>query len=82
MLTYTNTKTSTKAQLNRWLDRFDDPKRRGADVQFQYQLDRESWGYGGYKQRATERKNAGPRSQEEVRKILNVTRAASSGYWY
>ncbi|KAF1926132.1 uncharacterized protein M421DRAFT_423123 [Didymella exigua CBS 183.55] len=80
-LTYSRTKASTKPQLNRWLDRFDDPRRRGAEVRFEYRLDRGSWRNGGYKQRATGRTSAGPRSREEVRKILDVTRAGSSGYW-
>jgi hypothetical protein len=71
-LTYSRTKTSTKPQLNRWLDRFDDPKRRGAEVRFEYKLDQDSWENGGYKQRASGRAG-GPRSQEEVRKILQVT---------
>ena len=69
-LTYSRTKMSTKPQLNRWLDRFDDPKRRGAEVRIEYRLDRTSWRDGGYKQRPGERVSRGLRSQEEVKKIL------------
>lgn len=81
-LTYSRTKTSTKPQLNRWLDRFDDPKRRGAEVRIEYKLDRDSWGNGGYKQRAHGRATLGPRGQEEVNKILRATREGSRGYWF
>ncbi|KAF3039134.1 hypothetical protein E8E12_001993 [Didymella heteroderae] len=81
-LTYSRTKMSTKPQLNRWLDRFDDPKRRGAEVRIEYKLDRDSWQNGGYKQRASGRASAGPRSQEEVNKILKATREGSRGYWF
>ncbi|PPJ56875.1 hypothetical protein CBER1_11108 [Cercospora berteroae] len=33
-LVYSATKQSTRAQLNRWLDRFDDPNRRGKEIKF------------------------------------------------
>lgn len=81
-LTYSRTKASTKPQLNRWLDRFDDPKRRGAEVRIEYKLDRDSWQNGGYKQRAHGRATLGPRGQEEVNKILRATREGSRGYWF
>ncbi|KAJ4333762.1 hypothetical protein N0V95_009349, partial [Ascochyta clinopodiicola] len=42
-LTYSATKQSTRPQLNRWLDRFDDPNRRGAEIQFEYKLDSATW---------------------------------------
>lgn len=80
-LTYSHTKTSTKAQLNRWLDRFDDPNRRGAEVDFEYVLDRETWGKGGYKQRPRGRVMSGERSSIETRKIMEVGEKARYG-WY
>ena len=73
-LTYSRTKQSTRPQLNRWLDRFDDPNRRGAEVEFEYALDRASWGNGGYKQRPQVRATAGPRSSEERRKMIEAIR--------
>lgn len=79
-LTYSHTKTSTKPQLNRWLDRFDDPGRRGAEIEFEYVLDRASWGNGGYKQRPRGRAMAGPRSCEEERKMLVAMRDRGRGY--
>lgn len=79
-LTYSHTKQSTKPQLNRWLDRFDDPNRRGAEIQFEYVLDRATWGDGGYKQRPQIRAKAGPRSKEETLKILAATRN-KRGWW-
>lgn len=81
-LTYSRTKTSTKPQLNRWLDRFDDPKRRGAEVRIEYRLDRDSWQNGGYKQRPHGRGSAGPRSQEEVKKILEACRSPRWQSWW
>lgn len=71
-LAYSNTKESTRPQLNRWLDRFDDPNRRGAEIQFEYVLDKDTWRNGGYKQRPRERSSAGPRSQEETKKMLRA----------
>lgn len=72
-LTYSPTKTSTKSHLTRWLDRFDDPERRGAEIRFEYKLDRKTWRNGGYKQRVTGRAGAGVRSREEAWKIIEVT---------
>jgi hypothetical protein len=81
-LTYSRTKTSTKPQLNRWLDRFDDPNRRGAEVRIEYKLDRDSWQNGGYKQRPHGRANAGPRGQEETNKILEACRNPRWQSWW
>jgi hypothetical protein len=81
-LTYSNTKQSTKPQLNRWLDRFDDPNRRGADIQIEYVLDQASWGDGGYKQKVEGRATSGPRSKEETRKIIAARNANRRGYYY
>lgn len=80
-LTYSHTKQSTRPQLNRWLDRFDDPNRRGAEIQFEYVLDRSSWSNGGYKQRPQFRATAGPRSSEETRKIIAAIREAGKGWF-
>lgn len=80
-LTYASTKQSTRPLLNRWLDRFDDPGRRGAEVRFEYRVDAESWRRGGYKQRVNERVSAGPRSREEARKMMAVTSESSRGIW-
>lgn len=70
ILTYTGTKTSTRPQLNRWLDRFDDPNRRGAEIDFQYEIAPGNYDKGGRKQRPNLRSTAGERSNEEARKIL------------
>ncbi|XPS95295.1 hypothetical protein M3J09_004586 [Ascochyta lentis] len=80
-LTYSRTKQSTRPQLNRWLDRFDDPKRRGAEIGVEYVLDWESWGNGGYKQRPQERVRAGVRSCEETRKMIAAMRGAGK-MWF
>jgi hypothetical protein len=80
-LTYSHTKQSTKPQLNRWLDRFDDPNRRGAEVEVEYILDRASWGNGGYKQRPQARATAGPRSSEEIRKMTAAMRNRRNGWF-
>lgn len=82
-LTYSHTKQSTKPQLNRWLNRFDDPNRRGAEIEFGYLLDRESWGKGGYKQRPHVRETAGPRSKEEMIKMRVAMRSIcrNGGFW-
>jgi hypothetical protein len=74
ILTYTATKTSTRPQLNRWLDRFDDPNRRGAEIDFQYEIAPGSYDKGGRKQRPKLRSTAGPRSNEEARNILGLRR--------
>lgn len=74
IMLYTATKTSTKSQLNRWLDRFDDPNRRGAEIDFQYECAPGSYENGGYKQRPGQRSTAGPRSNEEALKILRLRR--------
>jgi hypothetical protein len=81
-LTYSHTKQSTRPQLNRWLDRFDDPNRRGAEIQFEYVLDRASWRNGGYKQRPNFRATAGPRSSEETRKMIVALKDAGIGLFY
>jgi hypothetical protein len=83
-LTYANTKQSTKPQLNRWLDRFDDPNRRGADIQIEYVLDQASWGDGGYKQKVAARATCGPRSKKETCKMMaarNANRGGSYECW-
>lgn len=74
ILTYTTTKISTRPQLNRWLDCFDDPNRRGAEIDFQYEIAPGSYDKGGRKQRPNLRSTAGPRSNEEARKILGMRR--------
>jgi hypothetical protein len=71
-LTYSNTKESTRPHLTRWLDRFDDTNRRGAEIEFEYVLDQDSWHKGGYKQRPRNRATAGPRSSEETSKMLRA----------
>ncbi|UPX16210.1 uncharacterized protein EKO05_0006624 [Ascochyta rabiei] len=81
-LTYSPTKQSTRPQLNRWLDRFDDPKRRGAEIQFEYELDRASWRNGGYKQRPHMMATAGPRSNEERRKMIALMKYTGGGLFY
>ncbi|PVH94828.1 hypothetical protein DM02DRAFT_538687 [Periconia macrospinosa] len=79
-LTYSNTKQSTRPQLNRWLDRFDDPNRRGAEIEFEYVLDHASWRCGGYKQRPRFRATAGDRSEDETAKMLRAMRNPNYGW--
>lgn len=80
-LTYSSTKQSTRSQLNRWLDRFDDPNRRGAEIEFEYVLDRPSWRNGGYKQRPKGRATAGPRSSKEESKICRALQGLRKSCW-
>lgn len=76
-LDYTPTKTSTRPQLNRWLDRFDDPNRRGAEIDFTYKLVPGSYNKGGGKQKPRLRSTAGARSNEESNKISWIRRNTS-----
>ncbi|KAL6703075.1 hypothetical protein ACN47E_010212 [Coniothyrium glycines] len=81
-LTYGPTKQSTRPQLNRWLNRFDDPNRRGAEIRFSYTLDRSTWRNGGYKQKPQSRVNEGPGASEQRTKMLEALRALRhNGGW-
>lgn len=78
-LVYSATKQSTRAQLSRWLDRFDDPNRRGKEIDFEYVVDFGTYRNGGGKQRPRFRALAGEASNNEAAKILQALNKRS---WY
>ncbi|KAF2217431.1 hypothetical protein CERZMDRAFT_31565 [Cercospora zeae-maydis SCOH1-5] len=80
-LAYSPTKGSTKAQLNRWLDRFDDPNRRGKEIRFEYVVDFSTWANGGHKQRPRIRVLAGHGSNTAAAKIIKASTRSGCGYW-
>ncbi|KAM3420327.1 hypothetical protein BST61_g3610 [Cercospora zeina] len=80
-LAYSATKQGTKAQLNRWLDRFDDPNRRGKEIKFEYVVDFSTWANGGHKQQPRVRVLAGDGSNAEASKIIKAGKGCSYGHW-
>ncbi|KAL5392201.1 hypothetical protein DPSP01_000719 [Paraphaeosphaeria sporulosa] len=79
ILSYTAGARDTRAHLNRWLDRFDDPDKRGKEIEFEYAGDG-SYRNGGYKQRPRTRAMASERWNSEAAKIGKA--AAVSGRAY
>lgn len=79
ILSYTAGARDSRAHLNRWLDRFDVPDKRGKEIKFEYAGDG-SYGQGGYKQRPRTRATASNRWNEEAAKIGKA--AAVSGRAY
>jgi hypothetical protein len=72
----------SRARLNRWLDRFDVPSKRGKEIEFEYGCDG-TYRNGGYKQRPMGRASASQRWKEEERKIRNAARRGGSRLrWY
>lgn len=76
ILSYSAGAKDSRAHLNRWLDRFDAPAKRGKEIEFEYGCDG-TYGNGGYKQRPRTRANASQRWNEEASKIGKA--AARSG---
>ncbi|KAI5366452.1 hypothetical protein Slin14017_G040920 [Septoria linicola] len=82
-LVYSATKQSSRPQLTRWLDRFNDSNRRGAEIAFEYCFDGTTWQKGGAKQRPHIRTSASDRSNEKVTKMLQALRAGNgNSYGY
>ncbi|USP81991.1 uncharacterized protein yc1106_09265 [Curvularia clavata] len=75
ILSYSAGAKDSRVHLNRWLDRFDAPDKRGKEIEFEYSGDG-SYRNGGYKQRPRGRKNGSARWNEEAAKIR---RGAISG---
>ncbi|KAF1967874.1 hypothetical protein BU23DRAFT_602603 [Bimuria novae-zelandiae CBS 107.79] len=67
-LSYTAGAKDSRAHLNRWLDRFDVPDKRGKEIEFEYDCDG-TYQNGGYKQRPKRRETASARWNEEASKI-------------
>ncbi|CAN9471053.1 unnamed protein product [Alternaria alternata] len=78
ILSYSAGAKDSRAHLNRWLDRFDNPDKRGKEIEFEYGNDG-TYGNGGYKQRPRSRGKASKRWNEEARKIL--MNAGRRGWW-
>jgi hypothetical protein len=78
ILSYSAGAKDSRAHLNRWLDRFDNPDKRGKEIEFEYGNDG-TYGNGGYKQRPRSREKASKRWNEEARKIL--MNAGRRGWW-
>ncbi|EDU49856.1 hypothetical protein PtrSN002B_003453 [Pyrenophora tritici-repentis] len=68
ILSYSAGAKDSRAHLNRWLDRFDVPEKRGKEIEFEYEGDG-TYRNGGYKQRPKTRDNASARWNEEAAKI-------------
>jgi hypothetical protein len=68
ILHYSAGAKDSRAHLNRWLDRFDVPTKRGQEIEFEYNCDG-SYLNGGYKQRPRLRHTASKRWNEEASKI-------------
>jgi hypothetical protein len=79
ILSYSAGAKDSRAHLNRWLDRFDAPDKRGKEVEFAYDGDG-TYRNGGYKQRPRTRETASQRWNEEAEKIGRA--AARSGRAY
>ncbi|KAI4653429.1 hypothetical protein J4E93_001195 [Alternaria ventricosa] len=81
ILSYTAGAKDSHAQLNRWLDRFDNPDKRGLGIEFEYEGDG-TWDKGGYKQRPRPRVGASKRWIEEARKVREGGRGRKRNGWY
>ena len=79
ILSYAAGAKDSRAHLNRWLDRFDAPDKRGKEIEFEYEGDG-TYRNGGYKQRPRTRATASQRWNEEATKIGRA--AARSGRAY
>jgi hypothetical protein len=79
ILSYSAGAKDSRAHLNRWLDRFDAPDKRGKEIEFEYDGDG-TYKNGGYKQRPKTRETASQRWNEEAEKIGRA--AARSGRAY
>ncbi|KNG47866.1 hypothetical protein TW65_05365 [Stemphylium lycopersici] len=81
ILSYTAGAKDSRAHLNRWLDRFDHPGKRGKEIEFEYGGDG-TYGNGGYKQRPRSRERASARWNEEARKIRKAAPVSDEEYWW
>ena len=81
ILSYSAGARDSRAHLNRWLDRFDAPVKRGREIEFEYCGDG-SYRNGGYKQRPRPRhgRNASTRWNEEAAKIRRGAISGSRAY--
>jgi hypothetical protein len=68
ILSYSAGAKDSRTHLNRWLDRFDAPDKRGKEIEFEYTNDG-TYRNGGYKQRPRLRENASQRWNDEAAKI-------------
>ena len=75
ILSYSAGARDSRAHLNRWLDRFDHPDKRGKEIEFEYGGDG-TYMNGGRKQRPQYRARASERWNDEACKI----RMAARGY--
>ena len=84
ILHYSAGAKNSRAYLNRWLDRFDVPSKRGQEIEFEYECDG-SYMNGGYKQRPKSRETASKQWNEEAAKIgkdaVEGGRHRSEAYW-
>jgi hypothetical protein len=78
ILSYSAGAKDSRAHLNRWLDRFDNPDKRGKEIEFEYEGDGKTYGNGGYKQRPRGRAYASQRWNEEARKIGEAAKGRAS----
>jgi hypothetical protein len=76
IISYSAGAKDSRPHLNRWLDRFDVPDKRGKEIEFEYNGDG-TYRNGGYKQRPKTRATASKRWNEEASKIGKA--AARSG---
>ncbi|RMZ69365.1 metal ion binding [Pyrenophora seminiperda CCB06] len=70
-----------RAQLNRWLDRFDAPNKRGKEFEFEYDCDA-TYENGGYKQRPRLRAKATERWNKEADNIRTAARERSAWTYF
>jgi hypothetical protein len=72
ILSYSAGAKNSRAHLNRWLDRFDNPDKRGQEIEFVYDNDG-TYHNGGYKQRPRARATANQRWNDEAGKIARAS---------
>ncbi|EMD65108.1 hypothetical protein GGP41_003748 [Bipolaris sorokiniana] len=81
ILSYSAGAKDSRVHLNRWLDRFDAPDKRGKEIEFEYHNDG-TYRNGGYKQRPRLRGNASKRWNDEATKIgRGAARGRAWGGW-
>jgi hypothetical protein len=80
ILSYAAGAKDSRAHLNRWLDRFDNPDKRGQEIEFEYGNDG-TYQNGGYKQRPRLREKASKRWNEEASKIGKAAGRRYGSYW-
>ncbi|KAK4615382.1 hypothetical protein CLAFUW4_10478 [Fulvia fulva] len=78
-LSFTPKAKNCRMNLNRWLDRFDVPEKRGKDVQFEYDAVIRARD-GSYKDRPHHRVSASQRWAEEARKVERAGQVYKEGW--